>query len=300
MNSQVTRRASSDQDPPCVAVLMAIHNRRDLTLRAVERCMLAAGVADVRVHFYIFDDGSTDGSADHLRQRFGDTVSLLDGDGTAYWAKGMSEAEAVARHHSEADFLLWLNDDVSLYDDALKILTEAIRREPETVVVGAMRQPGTRQISYSGYKRRSKLHPLRLAMVETLDNDLSIDTLHGNCVLVPVHLARKLGGIDGSFSHGWADIDYGLRATSMGISIQLAPQAVGECEPNRVRFSGSDLLQEWKSYTGVKGAGNFSSLRRILKRHAGRHWPLLVLVSYANWWLRAIPRSLRRRRDGIA
>jgi len=295
----VQRSQSQGHDQARISVVMAIHNRRELTLRAVKLCASAAAAYGIRVSFFIFDDGSTDGSADALRAQVAEPLHVITGDGSAFWAKAMSLAERAALEDDSADYILWLNDDVSLRDDSLRVLLDEARRRGDAIIVGAMKDPKTALISYSGYMRMRGCNPLRLRMVEKIGSSMEIDTLHGNCVLVPMRIARLMGEIDGGFSHGWADIDYGFRARRLGISVVLAARVVGECAPNRVRFTGATVRDEWRSYLSTKGAGNYQSLRRILQRHAGWRWPALIAQSYALWWIRAVPRAVSRRRAGL-
>lgn len=277
-----------------IHVIMAIHNRRDLTLRAVSACKLAGAQAQVEIEFFVFDDGSTDGSGEELESLPDTVVHLQRGDGSAFWARSMAAAEANALKGPEAQYLLWLNDDVCLYPTAIQDLLQQAGPSTSSITVGATDDVTFARLSYSGYVRKSSWNPLRLTMVEGLSGDRKLDAIHGNCVLVPREVAVRMGGIDGAFSHGWADIDYGLRARRQNIGITLCARTVGMCAANRVQLHGSSVLGEWKSYLGTKGAGNFHSLRRILRRHAGARWPILVLSSYLLWWARAVPRELKR------
>lgn len=277
-----------------VTALLACHNRRPMTLKAVESALRTAVVAGVELDFIVYDDGSTDGTADALANAHPLSLEILPGDGTAFWAKSMAAAEARALARTmPVDYLLWLNDDVDLREDALKTLLEVATARPGAIVVGAMLEPDGSSTSYSGYVRAGH-NPLRLDMVEPDGSPQPIHALHGNCVLVPVALATALGGIDGGFSHGWADVDYGLRATAQKVPILLAPRPVGWCSANRWQFSGRTILEEWRSYRSRKGAGNLESLRRILQRHSRHCWVIYVGQSYTLWWLRAFPRSARR------
>ncbi len=154
-------------------------------------------------------------------------------------ARSMHEAEKYVLERGAAldsDFLLWLNDDVDLDQASLQALLRAA--EPRHVTVGATLDPGNGSVTYSGL-RRSGLHPLGFQRVDPTGASSTVDTFNGNCVLVPVGLARSIGGIDGRFSHGLADIDYGLRCRRLNIPVVLAPRPIGYCarNPTAVRQS---------------------------------------------------------------
>ena len=210
---------------------------------------------------------------------------MIKGDGNAFWAKGMETAEQFAlQNSSENDFILWLNDDVVLDPLSIFNLLATHADNPGTVNVGAMRDRNNK-ITYSGLIRQG-LHPLSFRKVEPTSKAMLIDTFHGNLVLVPITIAKALGGIDGNFSHAWADIDYGLRCRKLGFSLVLCPGTYGVCEENPIVYHSS-IIPAWKSYLSVKGAGNFYSLKRILAKHIGFFWPIPILISYSLWWLRS-------------
>ena len=69
------------------------------------------------------------------------------------------------------DYLLWLNDDVVLDDDALERLlaTHAAlcaERQPLSLVVGATRDPQSGTTTYGGLRRISRFRRMAFAQVE--------------------------------------------------------------------------------------------------------------------------------------
>jgi GT2 family glycosyltransferase len=130
---------------------------------------------------------------------------------------------------SDPDFLLWLNDDVVLDKDALSRLIDTSSRDAEgCITVGAVRDPVTGDLTYSGLRRRG-VHPLVWDLVEPADNPVEVETFNGNVVLVPRSVTTKVGLIDGVLSHSAADLDYGLRAAQAGVPALLATSTVGTC-----------------------------------------------------------------------
>ncbi|TFC61641.1 glycosyltransferase family 2 protein [Cryobacterium sp. TMB1-7] len=268
------------------SVLMACHNRKPLTVRAIDRAQDAADFAGIQISFTVFDDGSTDGTGAAL-EAMPQSIQILRGDGSAFWAKSMAAAEAVTLRSSETStdsFLLWLNDDVELDRDALLLLTDAIARNPGAVIVGAMRDPRSGDVTYSGLTRSGR-HPLKFSAIIPRDACQSADTFNGNLVVVPHETARQIGGIDGEFSHAFADIDYGLRAARLDIPIILAPGTYGACTRNAIPPRGP-ARADWATFRGPKGGGNYPSLRRILEKSHKRSWRLVIATTYVLWWAR--------------
>lgn len=277
-------------------VVLACHNRRDLTLRAVSSFACAAERAGVEADFTVFDDGSTDGTAEALAT-LDLPVTRIAGDGSAFWARGMSEAEAHVLSAHRDGYVVWLNDDVELDGDALEVALTAAAIFPSAVLVGAMRASDPRRLSYSGL-RKGGFHALNFVPVEPTGLLQSVATFNGNLVFVPIEVARTLGGIDGLFSHAFADIDYGIRVRKAGFDIILLPHTVGVCANNPVQSPGR-ILQDWREFVGVKGGGNYRSMKRILEKSHSRAWPGYIATTYALWWLRRIARVAPKRHRGV-
>lgn len=270
---------------PTIHVIMACHNRRELTVRAAKATAISAGLAGSPITITVFDDGSTDGTVDALRA-LDSRIHVLRGDGSAFWARSMAIAEAhvlTQRDVADGDLMLWINDDVDPDTGAVSALLSAADTAPGAVLVGAMRDPSSGEVTYSGMTRAG-LHPLRFATAAPSVSVRAVDTSNGNLVAVPVHVARRLGGIDGGFSHALADIDYGLRCGRSNIPVLLLPGTHGTCSRNPSPPAES-VLNAWRRFTGVKGGGHFSSVRRIIRKSNPYTWPLWIGVTYAKWWI---------------
>lgn len=274
-------------------VLMACHNRKELTVRAIESAKLAAERASLPINFVVFDDGSSDGTAIALGG-LNANITLVEGDGEAYWAKSMESAERVAfTHVNPEDWLVWLNDDVVLDPNAFEVYIQwaSSQSYSEAVFVGAMADPKTGLITYGGL-RKSGIHPLRFELLSSTAEPVLVDSFNGNLVFVPVRLAKRLGSIDGAFSHALADIDYGLRCQKAGVPVVLLPGVLGLCtrDSDAVRRG---IYAEWKRYRGVKGGGHYASLSRILRKNSPNSWWLYIGATYALWWGRQILGAIR-------
>lgn len=204
----------------------------------------------------------------------------------------MAKAEKAVLDLMEEDaceYIMWLNDDVRLDADTFIRLVRTQAAHPDAILVGAMRDPLSGNLTYSGMKKAG-IHPLKFEKVEPGQACTSIDTFNGNFVVVPNAAARKIGGIDGHFSHALADIDYGLRARKQGFENLLLPGSFGTCALNPLPPM-QPLLVEWKRFVGVKGGGNLPSMKHVLKKEAPVIWPVFIAITYGLWWFRE---TLRR------
>ena len=277
-------------------VIVASHNRAETTGNALRSLHEAASGAGVEYDVTLFDDGSSDDTIAQATAAVG-RLTVLQGDGSAFWALSMATAEAAVLARDDVrddDWLLWFNDDVQLERSGLRALFEAASRLPDGILIGSTVDAVSGELTYGGL-RRAGVHPLSFALVEPsglVEEAKRVDAFNGNIVLLPVHVARAVGSIDGGFSHAYADVDYGMRATSAGVPIWVAGGTVGYCSRNPT-VSHRSLITAWRSFTSQKGAGNPRSLRRYLRRHSARSWWFFYTASYALWWIRTLRRTAR-------
>lgn len=290
-----------------VAVLMACHNRRDITLRSID-AITAMATASLDVSVILVDDKSTDGTKEAVRSAHPD-VTVLDGSGDLFWGGAMHLAFAHAMERG-FDHYLWLNDDTLLAPGALDKLFEAYRSAaealgPETIVVGAVSEPGSERLSYGGWRARTAGRwPITWASWEKQAPDrerwTECATMNGNCVLIPACVARRLGNLDPHFRHVGGDLDYGLRATRQGCRIVMAADYVGTCEGN-VGLSPWDdprrtVLGRWRQLLGPKGFPP-ASWQLFTYRHKGLFWFFPWLAPYVRFWLKLVAPRIGKKKS---
>lgn len=283
---------------PELHVIMASYNRETTTVRALRSLRDAAAGADISYDVTLFDDGSSDGTVASAREAV-DHLMVLHGDGSAFWARSMASAEGavLAREDvADDDWLMWFNDDVELTATGLRDLIQTASSLGPGVFVGSTVDSRSGELTYGGL-RRAGMHPLNFDLVmpsSDVTEGIRVDAFNGNVVLMPIGVAHAVGPIDGGFSHAFADVDYGMRASEGGVPVWVAGGAVGYCSRNPVVEQPS-LAAAWSAYVGKKGAGNPHSLRRYLRRHRPRSWWFFFTSSYVLWWARKLLIFTRRR-----
>ena len=213
---------------------------------------------------------------------------MLDGSGDLFWSGGMRVAQEAASG-TEPDFLLWLNDDVVLASGALATLLtthEDLRGRGlgSSIVVGAMCDAETGETTYSGVRRHDPLRRMRFTMLEPQSTPVQAETMHGNLVLVPRTAYQRVGSFDPGFTHAMNDFDYGLRATTAGYSIWVAPGNLGTCSRDHADAAWDDselsFVQAFRTIISVKNLPPRQWMR-FTRRHGGVLWPALWLGPYA-------------------
>ncbi|MGH6785378.1 MAG: glycosyltransferase family 2 protein [Novosphingobium sp.] len=285
---------------PPIAVLMACHNRRELTLRCL------ASLADQPLfdpaNLFLVDDGSIDGTAEAVRDMH-PAANLIAGDGNLFWNGGMRRAWEAAKAAGEFDFYLWLNDDVVVAPGTLAALVadadSAAPRGGAVIVAAATSEPGDpARITYGGHRRSDPARRFRLELVAPVGQPAPLDSISGNIVLVAAAAERVLGNLTPRLTHIYGDIDYGFRARAAGIPMVLASRIGGTCAANSVTGSSLDpnlprsarLRRRWREDRSLHAR----DWRRFVALHGG---PLAVFKHWVGPYLRIMAGS---RREGSA
>jgi GT2 family glycosyltransferase len=271
--------------PRTLVILATSFNRRELTISALhsaERSVDAAGLVPTVV---LADADSSDGTADAVEAEF-DFVRVFRVSKEHYWAKGMRVAMASAESRA-ADFVLWLNDDTLLDTLAVSNLVATADAMPlPGIVAGAVRDAVTGERTYGGWVNSSRWG-LRFAPAPVSLLPSQCDTLNGNVVLISSGVLDRVGILDSRFTHGLADLDYGLRARRMGVPILQAPGFVGTCSHNSTRGTWRDhslsMRQRVHLMMTPKGLPPGEWMRFQL-----RHGRLLAPINILRPWLRLL------------
>ncbi|MBF0143135.1 MAG: glycosyltransferase family 2 protein [Magnetococcales bacterium] len=218
-----------------VAVLVTCFRQRPQVMRCLEALSLAAVEAGIDPEIHLLDDDGRDGTREAVMRSF-PGARITVGDGSHYWNGGMRRLWLQAAEVGYDDYL-WLNSDTYLLPSALRHLLESAawvreREGRDGIVVGAVRDPESGEISYGGVSRTHPHRPLSFGRVEPGEEPRRCDTFNGNCLLVPDAVVREIGVLSPEFSHAIGDTDYGLRAGKAGFGSWVCPHPVGSCRLN--------------------------------------------------------------------
>jgi len=220
-----------------IAVLMACHNRVQLTLKCLNHLYEQNGLGkDFCFQVFLVDDASIDGTSTEIAKHF-PKVNITKGNGELYWNRGMFTAWQKAIEFEENfDAYLWLNDDTFLLQNGLlNMLNAAGETNFESIICGSIQSPSDPTIlTYGGCKLINKKHQINFP-----NNKLEIaDIINGNCVLVPHEVYEKIGNLDWTYRHAIGDNEYSLRAKKKQVLSYSTGQFVGTC-------SDKDGLPKW-------------------------------------------------------
>jgi GT2 family glycosyltransferase len=274
-------------DPPRVAVVIPVHNDRERTVR----CLESLAKIDYAAHTpVVVDDGSRDGTAEVLAERF-PAATVLRGNGNLWWAGATNLG---VRHALECGygFVLTLNNDTQVEPPFLNYLVEAAVANPRTIVgsrINFLHRPSV--IWALGATMRwadgKIFHLLEQGTPDTAPHLQEsvlrpVETLTGCGTLIPVDCFRETGYYDARrFPQYHADAEFVLRAAKYGWQAMVHMRAVVRNDAaNTAADTTTRVVEQLLSRRSA------AYLRPILAIHRDYCPPRLMVTSLAQFYAR--------------
>lgn len=253
--------------PPEITAIVVSWNVRE----QLERCLNAlTDSQDVFLHIMVVDNGSSDGSAVLVRERFTKVKLITNPDN-----RGFAAAVNQALAHAASDVVL-VNPDLEVKPDTLAALAQALARYPKAGIVGpkisyqdgqlqpSVRYfPTTRDLLLTLLKLPNLL-PLLTAHYAGLqvsyDQEQLVDQVMGSCFYIRRSTLEQIGHFDEGFFLWFEEVDFCKRASQQGWQTLYTPSAQATHEKN-ASFSQQKPL--WRHRVLVK------SMVHYAKKHLG-------------------------------
>ncbi len=239
---------------PDVTVIVVSFNTRDITiacLRSVLKHCLT-----LRLQIIVIDNASTDGSADAISREFPDVRLISAGENL-----GFARANNLAAQEAVGEYLLLLNPDTLLLDDAIAAVVACARRTPHAGIWGGRTLYGDRSLNPTSCWGFMSIRSIVLQMLglsaalkrseffspETYgrwqrDSEREVDIVTGCFLLISRSLWRELGGFDPRYFMYAEEADLNYRACRRGFRPRITPTATlvhleSQSDPIRVEKS---------------------------------------------------------------
>jgi GT2 family glycosyltransferase len=260
-----------------VYVLLPVHNRREVTLNFVD-CLKEQNFS--RVTLVLIDDGSEDGTAEAVAERFGDTI-VISGDGNWWWAGSLQQGSNWLRKNKipRHDVVLIMNDDTSFEPNFISLGMEILKGNPNTMLCASGRDLNTGLPRDSGgynFQWRS------LQLLETHEES-EINCLSTRGLMMSVGDFMDVGGFYPKLlPHYLSDLEFTMRAKKLGKRLMLHPDFY--------------LVIDFDK-TGIRTLKNLRFLARLKKLFSKRatmnplFWTTFILLrspwknKFRNLWL---------------
>jgi len=262
----------SESNRPQVEVVIAIltYNQRDKTLA----CLASLTRVERPSHrILVWDNGSTDGTIEAIREAFPQVLAHASPTNLGV-ASGRNAAAARAAEEGSFEFLMFLDNDMTVEPDFLAALVEPFADAPDLGQVQCklrfLKDPerlndggGCRITWWLGETR-----PVGFEEIDRGQYDRPTPCVAcGGAMMVRAELFKRLGGFDSCFDpFGPEDIDFSLRLQKAGYRALYIPQAVVYHEVSH-SFEGGD-------YTELYARNKARNWFLFMKRHAPLHQKL--------------------------
>jgi GT2 family glycosyltransferase len=277
--------------PIKLEIVTPVHNRRDETLRCL-KSLSRSKLDGVHAHVIIVDDGSTDGTAEAVRENYPD-VEIVNGDGNLWYTAGTNRGlEAALRH--EPDYVLAINNDSIFDEDCVRSLVECAEANPRSVVGSLLlnwEQPHRIfqvapkwNVWGGGYR-----HWAHQTVWTIPECPWEVELIVGNCVLYPAEAIREAGLMEEKKLVQYGDAEYTPRMRRRGWRLLIEPRARVFCQPNApvTGFRKLTFAQKFKEIF-LKPSGPYSLMRRYHSVMGGAPSKLQGLAAVPIFYLRVL------------
>ena len=266
---------------PKLYILLPVHNRREITRGFVE-CLKAQTFSDY--HLVLIDDGSTDGTAEMVKENIPSTT-ILRGNGDWWWAGSLQRGLDWLKESGTDDkaLVLFINDDVHFVPDYLARAVRVMADKSRVLVLSRFRTPGSGQIMETGVSVN-----LRILSFNISDSAERINCLSTRGLFAYWEDIRSIGGFYPKLlPHYLSDYEYTIRAYRKGFKCETSGELL--IEPNDDTTGYREINEEsfarfLRKYISKKSAVNpayWSSFILLVSE------PMWVVPNLARVWIRA-------------
>lgn len=213
-----------------LSVIILNYNTRDILRRAL--AAVFASQTNYQYEVLVADNGSQDGSQEMVRREF-PQVKLIKNNANLGFSKGNNAAIKQAN----GKYILLLNSDTEVADDALDLSVKYLMEHPQVGALGAklllpngeldqatrrkFPNPWNSFLRLFGFKKFSDYN-----INADIDQESEIDATVGAYIMVPKAVIDKVGMLDEEFFMYGEDLDWCWRIKEAGYKIVYYPKAM--------------------------------------------------------------------------
>ena len=225
----------SPEAVPDISVCIITWNSRE----KLADCLAAVPEACAPRAFEIVlaDNGSVDGTAEMVGERFADVRLLLNEEN-----RGVARARNQALGEARGQVLVILDDDTVPEPGSLAGLAAVVEERPGVGIAGPRLESDDGELQFSCRRFHNGLTPVlrRLSFIGLVHNsramrsyrmadwdhasEREVDHLMGACQAFTRATWERLGPLDERMFYGWEDTDYCVRARRAGLSVLYVPE----------------------------------------------------------------------------
>ncbi len=222
------------------------------------RCLAALSKSQV-AQIIVVDNASVDNSLDCLQSKARANVKLIQNpDNPGYAAACNQGLESI-----DSEFILFLNPDCELLDNALSSLCAALISNPRAILAGpwvidskgnvqraTLRRLPTLKNSISEFFRPGNPAGVDLSQTAKPVGTQKVEAVSGACLLARTDMLRKLNGFDPGYILHCEDLDLMRRAETTEYDVVLVPDAL-VMHQQGVSSRSRPYWVEWQKHRGM-------------------------------------------------
>ena len=193
-------------------------------MKWLERCLGSVRASEVAADLYVWDNDSTDGSADYVQSRFPEAKLVRSADNL-----GFAEANNLGMRHAMEkgyDYVYLLNQDAWIEPSTLGTLIATHQAHPEFAVLSPMQMTDGFSALDRQFEKLLKRWPVKPAMTEKGHPDpVAVRRVMASHWLVSREALEKVGLFSDLFPIYGNDDNWCDRARYHGFKIGVVPEA---------------------------------------------------------------------------
>jgi GT2 family glycosyltransferase len=214
-----------------LSVIIVNWNTKDLLCQCIDSLTHTLREFDTEV--FVVDNGSTDGSASAVREKF-PGVRLVENRSNTGFARANNQAISL----STGEYLLFLNPDTQVKDEAISRMLFFMKGHEKAGLAGAqlLNADGSKQNSIANFPSLATellnksllrfLFPEKFPGKETnYAGPIEVDSVIGACMLLRREAIGQVGLLDEGFFLFWEETDWCYRMRKAGWKIYHIPYA---------------------------------------------------------------------------
>lgn len=213
---------------PKVGILVLNWNQKKMTSFCLSK-LLKIDYPNFQI--YLVDNGSTDGSSEFLKQKFGQKIQIIQNKKNEGYAKGNNLGlKQILKQNP--DYILVLNNDVKVKKNFLNELIKTSIKYPQAgMIVPKVFYAGKKKIFQAAggnFVKHFGEARLRGHLEKNLDKfkfPKEVDFAPGVCILLPKKTLEKIGKIPTEYFMFGEDVDWSFRAKKSGFKIIYSPKS---------------------------------------------------------------------------
>jgi GT2 family glycosyltransferase len=288
-----------------IVLIIPVRNRKNYTQNILTQLTWQIQQENRQgVSIIVVDDGSTDGTKEMIQTQF-PSVFLIEADGSLWWAGAIVKGMEYAINALEAEYLVWLNDDICISNNFIANLIKiCYSGNYDSIVVGGivLDQTYTDWIVYSGQKDRQ---PVSNINAFSTTDELEADVLCGNIVVIPRKIVDQVGFPDTvRLPHHGSDYEYIMRVKKAGFRVILSCNLKASTDYTISDFTRympywmqwylqPDLANRWKIIKGLTSLKANQNIWLIVNLHSSnRDKQVIPIWNYLFCYINKVIRFL--------